>query len=343
MISSYFICNNKRYFLFDRKEENLSLMFCSFLFLLLAVPSFADAATAYISNEKDNTISVVDLDKMEVTDTIKVGQRPRGIILSEDEKSLYICDSEDNRIAALNLETLKVDFNLLSGPDPELLILHQDGRSLFIANEDDNLVTVTDTKERMIVEEIVVGVEPEGLGLSPDGKVLVNTSETTNMAHFIDTETLEVFENVLVDARPRVAVFNKDGTEIWVSAEVGGTVSIIDPKTFKIKSKINFKIPGVNQDSIQAVGIQLASDGKYAFVALGPSSRVAVIDQKTKKVLIYLLVGQRVWQLAFTPDEKRLISTNGVSNDISIIDIEKMKTIKSIKVGRFPWGVVIKK
>ena len=136
---------------------------------------------------------------------------------------------------------------------------------------------------------------------------------------------------------------NKDGTEIWVSAEVGGTVSIIDPKTFKIKSKINFKIPGVNQDSIQAVGIQLASDGKYAFVALGPSSRVAVIDQKTKKILKYLLVGQRVWQLAFTPDEKRLISTNGVSNDISIIDIEKMKTIKSIKVGRFPWGVVIKK
>ena len=89
----------------------MSLMFCSFLFLLLAVPSFADAATAYISNEKDNTISVVDLDKMEVTDTIKVGQRPRGIILSEDGKYLYICASDDNRIDALNLETLKVDFN----------------------------------------------------------------------------------------------------------------------------------------------------------------------------------------------------------------------------------------
>ena len=195
----------------------------------------------------------------------------------------------------------------------------------------------------MIVEEIVVGVEPEGLGLSPDGKVLVNTSETTNMAHFINTETLEVFENVLVDARPRVAVFNKKGNEVWVSAEVGGTVSIIDPKTFKIEHKIEFKIPGVNQDSIQAVGVQLTSDGKYAFVALGPSSRVAVIDQKTKKVIKYLLVGQRVWQLSFTPDEKFLLTTNGVSNDVSIIDIEKLKTIKSIKVGRFPWGVVVKK
>ena len=99
----------------------------------------------------------------------------------------------------------------------------------------------------------------------------------------------------------------------------------------------------MNQDSIQAVGVQLTSDGKYAFVALGPSSRVAVIDQKTKKVIKYLLVGQRVWQLSFTPDEKFLLTTNGVSNDVSIIDIEKLKTIKSIKVGRFPWGVVVKK
>jgi hypothetical protein len=30
---------------------------------------------------------------------------------------------------------------------------------------------------------------------------------------------------------------------------------------------------------------------------------VAVIDAKTFEVLDYLLVGRRVWQLAFTPDE----------------------------------------
>ena len=54
-----------------------------------------------------------------------------------------------------------------------------------------------------------------------------------------------------------------------------------------------------------------------------------------------MLVGQRVWQLAFTPDQKTLLSTNGVSNDVSIINVEKLKVEKSVKVGRFPWGVVI--
>jgi len=192
------------------------------------------------------------------------------------------------------------------------------------------------------VLEVPVGVEPEGMGLSPDGKVLVNTSETTNMAHFISTETYEVFDNVLVDSRPRFAEFNKDGSLLWVSSEVGGTVSVIDPVKRKIIKKVTFKIPGIRAEAIQPVGIRVTKDGKRAFVALGPANRVAVIDGATFEVEQYLLVGQRVWQLAFTPDEKLLVSTNGVSNDISVIDVNRLKVIKSIAVGSFPWGVAIR-
>ena len=162
------------------------------------------------------------------------------------------------------------------------------------------------------------------------------------MAHFIDTTTWEVKDNVLVDARPRFAVFTKDAKEVWVSAEVGGTVSVIDTGTHKVIKRITFDIPGVNKELIQAVGINLSADGKYAFVALGPSNRVVVIDQKTHEVLKYLLVGQRVWHMAFTPDEKQLYTTNGVSNDVSVIDIADLKVTKSIPVGREPWGVVIR-
>jgi YVTN family beta-propeller protein len=76
-------------------------------------------------------------------------------------------------------------------------------------------------------------------------------------------------------------------------------------------------------------------------VALGPANRVAVVDVASLKVERYLLVGQRVWQLAFTPDEKQLFTTNGTSNDVSIIDVEKLRVTKSVKVGRYPWGVVV--
>jgi YVTN family beta-propeller protein len=55
----------------------------------------------------------------------------------------------------------------------------------------------------------------------------------------------------------------------------------------------------------------------------------------------YLLVGQRVWQMAFTPDQKYLLTTNGLSNDISVIDVAALNVVKSIQVGRMPWGVVV--
>ena len=74
-------------------------------------------------------------------------------------------------------------------------------------------------------------------------------------------------------------------------------------------------------EAIQPVGIRITEDGKKAFVALGPANRVAVVDAQTCEVKKYLLVGQRVWQLAFTPDEKFLYTTNGISNDISVIDV----------------------
>ena len=56
----------------------------------------------------------------------------------------------------------------------------------------------------------------------------------------------------------------------------------------------------------------------------------------------YILVGRRVWQLAFNHDQSILLTTNGVSGDVSMIDMAKMKVTRSIKVGRYPWGVVVR-
>ena len=94
-------------------------------------------------------------------------------------------------------------------------------------------------------------------------------------------------------------------------------------------------------ESIQPVGIALTPDQSLAFVALGPANRVAVVDAKTFEVKRYLLVGQRVWNLAFSGDGKRLFTTNGVSNDMSVIDVAAMRVTKSVPVGRLPWGIVV--
>jgi len=309
--------------------------------LALAFVTRADAYLAYVSNEKGNTVSIIDTAKLEVVKTIKVGQRPRGIGLTKDGKYILVCVGDDDTIEMIDARTHEIVGALPSGPDPEQFAFAPDGKTLYVANEDNNMVTVIDIERRVPLGEVQVGVEPEGMGLSPDGKLLVNTSETTNMAHFIDTATRQIVGNVLVDARPRYAEFKRDGSEVWVSSEIGGTISVIDPVKFEVKKKIAFEIPGLRKEAIQPVGIRMTGDGKTAFVALGPANRVAAINAATHEVQKYLLVGQRVWQMAFTPDEKLLFVTNGVSNDVSVIDVATLRVIKSISVGELPWGVAI--
>ncbi|MGR3375913.1 YVTN family beta-propeller repeat protein [Salipiger abyssi] len=302
------------------------------------------AGKAFVSNERGNTITVIDTESWEVIEEFEGGNRPRGITLSPDGALLYVCASDDDTVRVFDTETYEELYTLPSGPDPELFVIHPEGNPLYTANEDDNLVTVTDTETHSVLAEVPVGVEPEGMAISPDTNWVVNTSETTNMAHFISTEDYEIKHNILVDQRPRYAQYTSDGRRLFVSAEIGGTVSVIDiaeDGTPTLKQKIGFEVPGVLPEWLQPVGVKVTEDGSRIFVALGPANRVAVIDGASLEVVDYIMVGQRVWQMAFTPGEEFLVTTNGNSNDVTVIDVAAEKAIKSIQVGQQPWGVAI--
>ncbi|MFX4370039.1 hypothetical protein ABTA37_20115, partial [Acinetobacter baumannii] len=49
---------------------------------LAAMTAPSLAYTAYVSNEKGNSVSVVDTDTLKTIATIKTGERPRGIEVS---------------------------------------------------------------------------------------------------------------------------------------------------------------------------------------------------------------------------------------------------------------------
>ena len=301
----------------------------------------AAAETIYVTNEKGNTVSVIDGDKLEVIKTIPVGERPRGFVMSKDYKTLYICASDSGEVEAIDLDTGNVT-PVVSTPDPERIDISPDGKFLFVSNEDDNLVSVIDIDAQRVIDQIPVGVEPEGMAVSPDGKYVVNTSETTNMAHVIDIAQKKIVANVLVDPRPRVAMWKKDASQVWVSSEIGGTVSVIDASNFSVLKKISFAVQGLNQEAIQGEGIAFTPDQKTAFVALGPANRVAVVDTTTYEVKDYILVGQRVWNITMDSSGARLYSANGLSNDVTVIDVASMQPIKSIPVGEEPWGAAVR-
>ncbi|MEY9586362.1 PQQ-dependent catabolism-associated beta-propeller protein [Sinorhizobium fredii] len=305
---------------------------------IAAFPVVAAAGEIWVTNEKDDDISVIDTATLEVIRTIPTGERPRGITFSSDHSRVYICASDSDAVEVMDPATGEILHELPSGEDPEQFVLAPDDKHLWIANEDDAVTTVVDVDRREVVAQINVGIEPEGMAVSADGKIVVTTSETTSMAHWIDTATMKIVANTLVDSRPRHAEFTRDGKELWVSSEIGGSVTVFDVATRSEKAKIRFAITGVKDDLIQPVGFKFTPDGKTAFVALGPANHVAVIDMKTFAVEDYILVGRRVWHMALSPDQTQLFTTNGVSGDVTVIDVAERQALKSIKVGRFSLG-----
>ena len=144
------------------------LLFGMIVWLAGTLP--AGAFIAYVSNEKSNTVSVIDTDKWAVIKTIKVGQRPRGIELTRDGKFVFVAVGDDDTIEVIDTSTQQVVDKLPSGPDPELFVQDAAGKILYVANENDNTVTIIDIERRVRVGDVQVGVEPEGMAISPDGK-----------------------------------------------------------------------------------------------------------------------------------------------------------------------------
>lgn len=76
----------------------------------------AQAEKIFVSNEKDNTLSVIDGDSLEVIDTIEVGRRPRAMALSNDGTLLFVAVGDDEMVDAVDVETHEVVQRLASGP-----------------------------------------------------------------------------------------------------------------------------------------------------------------------------------------------------------------------------------
>ena len=83
--------------------------------LLAAGP--AAASIAWVSNEKDNSLSLIDMQSLEVIETLPVGQRPRGLLLSHDNRLLYICASDSDRVQVMDVATRKICL-LYTSPSP---------------------------------------------------------------------------------------------------------------------------------------------------------------------------------------------------------------------------------
>jgi YVTN family beta-propeller protein len=150
-----------------------------------------------------------------------------------------------------------------------------------------------------------------------------------------------VVKNVKVGQRPRRFALTPDGSQLWVTSELGASVTVLSTKDYSTLATIKFAVKGVRETDITPVGIAMTRDGRRAFVALGRANQVAFVDVASRRVTDLVLVGKRAWNVTLDKAEARLYVVNGLSDDMTVVDVAAAKAIKSIPVGRVPYMALV--
>jgi len=299
----------------------------------------------YVAAGDGNAIEVIDIAKLELVDRITGIDDPELFDLSPDGKAMYISLEDDGKLGILNLE----EYFAKRPAKPELAtaVAAPDGTTSEAEDDadededgnDDNDDEATNTIAGLTTLE--VGEEPEGVLASPDGKTVYVTSEVANTVHVVDIASNRIKANIVVGNRPRRFALTPDQKELWVSNELSSSVTIIDPTTNQVKETITFAPPGFRSEDVTPVGVTVTQDGKTALVALGRANHVAFVDVASRKVTDYVLVGKRAWNTTLNKDNSLLFVINGLSDDMSIVDTQSRKVLKSLPIARVPHTVLV--
>ena len=200
-----------------------------------------DGAKAYVTLVNDNVVAVVRTDTNEVTQTIPVGDRPRGIAISPDGQEAYVANADDNTVSVINTASKTVVATIPVGDEPQGVAFAPDGATAYVTNIEDNTVSVIDTVTRTQTTTIAVGRSPQSIAaaVTPHGPraYVPNFDDDTVTVIDLTTHT-PLPDPIMVGEGPLGVAVTSDGKRVYVANfgaidtdkgdDNGDTVSLID-------------------------------------------------------------------------------------------------------------------
>ena len=106
------------------------------------------AAYAYVPNEKDGTVSVIDTETDKVVNTLPkkgaFGKKIQAVAMDPSGKKLYVVVRDKNAVAMVDLEKGKQERLIVVGDEPEGITVSPNGTTLAACLEEENAVSFVD-------------------------------------------------------------------------------------------------------------------------------------------------------------------------------------------------------
>lgn len=252
--------------------------------------------TDYGSRERPgSTVTVIDLQRRAVHDTISLGRhtRPHGIDVLADG-TFWVTTEGSRHVLHVDPSSGEILQAVHTGQDGTHMVaaVEEAGR-VYAASIGSGTVTSVDAETGEVLAQISTGPGAEGIDVSPDGTrvYVVNRAEGTlseiSVATNRVTRTLEVGDFPI-----RVSVL-PDGGEALVSNARANEVALVDLDGWNVAKRLPVgAVP---------VGNLVRPDGQVAYVANTRADRISVVDLEAWERSGEIVAGDEPDGMAWVP------------------------------------------
>ena len=119
----------------------------------------------YVDNEHSQTISIIDVNKLEVVETVKLGFTPGMASYNASMDELWVSDADSGSIAFYKKDSGKFvkAGNIPTGKGAHAIAFTKDGKTAYVTNQLADTVSVVDSVKKAKIIDIKVGNKPNGL------------------------------------------------------------------------------------------------------------------------------------------------------------------------------------
>ncbi|UUO02920.1 Ig-like domain-containing protein [Mycolicibacterium novocastrense] len=198
-----------------------------------------DGTRAYITDQTNGTVSVIDTATNTVIATIPVGDASSVAVRVAGPSRAYVTNRNSDTVSVIDTATDTVIATISVGDAPVGVAVNP--FFAYVANSGSDSVSVINTFDNTVFATIPVGDQPFGVAVSPDFTRVYVTNRLGGTVSVIDPLTNSVIATIPVGDRPFGVAVSSDSA--YVTNSSGGTVSVIDTATNAVIATIPCRQP----------------------------------------------------------------------------------------------------
>ncbi len=267
----------------------------------------------YGADSAGKTLTVVDVASAEVVRTVDLGRftRPHGVVFLDGD-TLAVTTEGAGALALVDVGTGQVTGHVETGQRvSHMVAVPASGERAYVANIGSDSMTVIDLAAGEKVTDVATGAGAEGIAVSRDGSQVWVTNREDDDVVLVDAESLEVTARLDAGSFPIRAELTPDGRWLLVSNARGGSLTVIDTGERKVARTIDL---GQGASDVEGrlfgdrfgassvpIGIEIAPDGKTAWIAHANADVVQTLDLTTWKPTGVIKTGKEPDGMGYSP------------------------------------------